>query len=183
VALLGLGVGWPIVTLAGGALAAGALAYRIAVERRARRLADTLRTSVTRGAAGLDIAARVAGAEWAGLIAWDLQALSARVVLESSAEGSGNPTQESLSSWLLRDADTPGVLVASKGELGCPGIVLAVPVDDDGRTAAEWLAFQFASRPRRATEVALVQSCRDVVACIAPVEQADPTTLSIAVVS
>jgi HD-GYP domain-containing protein (c-di-GMP phosphodiesterase class II) len=182
-ALLGLGAGWPLLTLAGGVLAACALAYRVAVERRGRRLAHTLRASTTRGVAGLDIAVAVVGAEWAGLIAWDLQALSARIVLESSTAGSGKPTQESLSSWLLRDGDTPGVLVASKEELGCAGIVLAVPVADEGRAVTEWLAFRFASRPSRAAEVALVQSCRDVVAHIAPVEQVDPTPLSIAVVS
>ena len=182
-ALLGLGAGWPLLTLASGALAAGALAYRLAVERRARRLAATLRASVSRGVAGLDKAAAVVGAEWAGLIAWDLQALSARIVVESSAAKSGKPTQESLSSWLLRDADTPGVLVASKEELGCAGVVLAVPVNDEGRAVAEWLAFRFASRPSRAAELALVQSCRDVVARIAPVEQADPSTLAIAAVS
>ena len=179
-ALLGLGAGWPFVTLAGGALAAGALAYNVGVERRGRRLADTVRASATRGVAGLEVAAAVVGATWAGLIAWDVQALSARIALESSVEESDKPTQESLSSWLLRDADTPGVLVASKGELGCAGIVLAVPVTDERRAVAEWLAFRFASKPSRAAELALVKSCRDVVARIAPVEQADATAISIA---
>jgi HD-GYP domain-containing protein (c-di-GMP phosphodiesterase class II) len=84
-----------------------------------------------------------AGASWVGLVAWNADGLSGRLV---SAQGEDGPDEAALVSWLVRHGDSSeGIFSAGIFDLGSPVAHLAVPLR---RETAELAGFLVIASPR-----------------------------------
>jgi HD-GYP domain-containing protein (c-di-GMP phosphodiesterase class II) len=93
-----------------------------------------------------------AGPRWAGIVSWDEQRLDGRLLRDWGFR-SQRPEAAALTSWLVRDFDSPGEVLLSPGcELGRQGTYAAVPLRGGrGEGASGFLVLAFAGPlPRRA---------------------------------
>jgi putative nucleotidyltransferase with HDIG domain len=136
-ALVALGAGFPLLAVPAVLLAAAGLALLRVSDHRKRRLIRGL-TAVLDGERPRDatfsqLAAVIAGAcdlRWAGLVGWRERDCTGSIELEWQG-GSIAPSETSLTSWLLREAETAdGLPVAQGAELGREDLHIAVPLYD-----------------------------------------------------
>ena len=123
--------------LGAAAVAAGVLLARRR-DGRARDLAEALDASLRDELATSPFSAfatpiaRSAPASWIGLVRWHRDILAGSLEEEISFGGSA-PSEDTLTSWLLRDGDdADGLVEGSTAELGGAGAYLAVPARRDG---------------------------------------------------
>ena len=136
-ALAAFGAGMPLLAAPAVGLALGGLAFQRVGDHRKRRLVRGLTAVLNqdrpRDATFFQLAAVVAGAcdlRWAGLVSWRERECTGSVELEWQG-GSIAPDETSLTSWLLREAETAeGMLIATGAELGREDIHVAVPLYD-----------------------------------------------------
>jgi putative nucleotidyltransferase with HDIG domain len=152
--------GRPAFAALGAAAAAAGLLLVRRRDRLARRLAETLDAALdaestsSRFSAFATPIARSAPAHWIGLVRWHQELLSGSLEKELSF-GGGTPSEDALTSWLLRDAeDADGLVEGPAAELGGAGTYLAVPARRDGATAG-YVVVLFAAAPPRHVELAL----------------------------
>ncbi len=136
-ALVAISAGFPLLAVPAVLLAAAGLALLRVSDYRKRRLVRGL-TAVLDGERGRDatfsqLAAVIAGAcdlRWAGLVGWRERECTGSIELEWQG-GSTAPSETSLTSWLLREAETAdGLPVAQGAELGREDLYIAVPLYD-----------------------------------------------------
>lgn len=161
VGLLAFGLGEAAVGETTVVVAAGAAAWRRAAELRARRLAASL-ASVLELSAPLpvvfnELASRLAYASqlrWAGLLRWRERELQGSVELEWGSQREA-PSEVALTSWLIRESETPGeLLVGSEQDLGRNARHAALQLSRDGSVAGH-LVLAFARPLPRHVELAL----------------------------
>src|SRR5439155_11401703 len=98
-------------------------------------------------------------AGWAGLVAWAEDGLGGRIE-HQIGEG---PTEEAITSWLVREAESGADLIVTSGhELGREGVVLALPLRRDTSALAGFLVLEAATRPPQHVELAL-RECIDEI--------------------
>jgi hypothetical protein len=162
-ALAGLGFDQTWLAIAGGAVAAGGLALRAVVQVRAGRVTAALHRAVgasdERAGVFHRVVAAMSGAwhhTWAGLVSWDEDGLGGSV---DAATGTGGPAAATLMSWLVREAESGrDAIVAPGAELGCDGLVVALPLRRDNSALVGFLAFVAPKLPPRHLELALLES-------------------------
>ena len=164
VALLGAGLGnLPSVAVGVAAVAAG-LGLRAVRRSRTTRLVAELQRAV----AGSDdriglfewlVAAvtRACGTRWAGLVAWEEQALHGAVALQ---QGEERPGDQELMSWLLREAHAEEPITASSHEVSAGGVTVALPLRRENSALVGFLVFVLPRRPPAFVEQALA-TCLD----------------------
>lgn len=157
--LLAIGVGELILALPGVLLAAAGVALDRVEVIRSRRLSQRLRGVLSQAGSPEDVFARLAAAlsvacdlGWIGLLSWEERECSGSLALEWSG-GAAAPSDASLVSWLVREAESDGAIVASGAELGRPDPHLAVPLRNGDVSA--YLVVAAANSVSRAVERAL----------------------------
>jgi putative nucleotidyltransferase with HDIG domain len=142
-----------------GALGVAAVAAGVLLARRrdgrARHLAETLDAALeneptsSRFLAIATPIARTARVRWIGLARWHQELLSGSLEEELSFGGCGTPSEDALTSWLLRDAEeTDGLVQGSAVELGGTETYLAVPLRNEGITVGYIVVLFEAAAPR-----------------------------------
>jgi hypothetical protein len=145
--LLALGIGAATLAAAGCATTLAGLLWRRHDSYCAQRFAASVRQAVD-GAPQpfnglLRALSQLVSLEWIGLVRWDVQTLSGHVALERTGLGSVRPTAEALTSWLLREAEGGGLLVADGAEVGMPTTLVALPLFEAATPADAWLVLSF----------------------------------------
>jgi len=162
-ALIGYGAGAGTWASLGLLLTGGGSGAWMLGLRRARRLASTLRHASTCEQAEDAFRGFVAGLveagdlRWAGFVRWGDDGLSGKLELEWNA-GPQRPTESSLTSWLIRDAESRADLILAPGsELGRSGVFAAVPLRR-GSVRAGYLVLVFGRALPAHVRLALVEA-------------------------
>lgn len=165
--LLALGLGRPLLALPGVLLAAAGVALDRIEVVRTRRLTERLKRVMSQKGAPDDVFGRLAAAlsvacslRWIGLLHWEERACSGSLALQWG-DGAAGPRDASLLSWLVREAESEGAIVASGAELGRPDPHLAVPLRNGDANA--YLVVAAANSVPRAVQRALM-GCAPVIA-------------------
>ncbi len=181
-ALGGVAADMGALALAGLALGAGGLGWRLVDSRRLRRLARslvaTLAADLPRDYLFHAVVNRIeadADVRWAGLVAWNAGELAGTVQIARGEGVAAGLCETGLTSWLLRELDVPpGELIQTDGrELGSDGVFVAAPLVADG-TIRGFLALGFGRTVPRHVELALRARLDDLSERLlsgAPVEQ------------
>jgi putative nucleotidyltransferase with HDIG domain len=162
-ALVALGVGIPMLSLPAIAAAAAALAWRRRSLSRALRLARVLRDAAdaeTPAEVFDEVARRLAEATpvaWVGLVRLHAEESPGTLVLERSRGAVTPPRPDSISSWLLRDAEADELLIADGAEVGLPGTLAALRLGASDDPEQAWLAVAL-YRPSRRVAAALLDA-------------------------
>jgi putative nucleotidyltransferase with HDIG domain len=147
VALLALGIGAVVLSAAGGATALAGLLWRRHDAHCAQRFAATVRRAVDGAPQPFNNLVRalsqLESLEWVGLVRWDVDTLSGHVALERMGLASTRPTADALTSWLLREAEGGGLLVAAGAEVGMTTTLVALPLFETATPAGAWLVLSF----------------------------------------
>lgn len=174
--------GWPVVTPSGlarrgarescrqpgqargqrrGPAALVLVAWRAVLRLRAGRLAARTTQAIEAAAptdalaAALATVGSVAELSWVGLVSWGETELTSAIEHEWR-QGCTGPSEAAVTSWLLRDADAAGRLLAADGrELGCEGRALALPTGTQERIEG-YVVLVFRKRPPSHVTRALV---------------------------
>jgi putative nucleotidyltransferase with HDIG domain len=166
-ALAGLGFGQDWLAASGTGIAVAGLALWGLVRMRAERAAAAVRRAL--GPADdrenafnrlSHAVARLWRHEWIGLVAWDEDGLGGSI---DHAHGAGGPQPAALTGWLVREAES-GVdtLVAPGAELGCDGIVVALPLHRDNSALVGFLVVAARRLAPRHVELALFESLDEI---------------------
>lgn len=153
-------LGRPVFATLGGAVVAAGLLLAHRRDGRARGLAETLDAALDAEPASRrfrEFAAPIAGAarvRWVGLVRWHQDLLSGSIGEELSL-GGDTPSEDALTSWLLRDGErADGLVEGPVAELEGAGTYLAVPARRDGDTVG-YVVVLFSAAPPRHVELAL----------------------------
>ena len=142
-----------------GAFGVAAVAAGVMLARRrdaeARRLAETLAAALeseptsSRFAAFARPIERTARLRWIGVVRWHRDLLSGSLDDELSFADGDTPSEDALTSWLLRDAEeADGLVEGSAAELGGTETYLAAAVRRDGVTVGYVVAIFEARAPQ-----------------------------------
>jgi HD-GYP domain-containing protein (c-di-GMP phosphodiesterase class II) len=179
--LVAFGIGVPALGLVGLTLAGANALVRRYDAFRARRLAGSLRSVLASPAPAAtlfnEIASRLSYASdlrWAGLVHWEERHLRGRVELQWGSRAE-TPSETALTSWLIREVESSGPLVASEADLGRSGVHLAVPLSS-GDAVTGYLVFAFARSLARPAQLALRSVATDLGAALAPSRPTDEPT-------
>jgi len=159
---------------AGLALAAASLVWWHLDDLRARRLARSLRAVLSRPLTREGLLDAVVGRvsaladlEWATLLSWAEDRLAGEVAAQWHGSTAG-PSAETLSSWLIREADTlEESLVAPGRELGRRELAVAVPLRREGEVTG-YLVLGFAGLLPRHIRSALHDCAGELAAAFEP---------------
>jgi len=153
-------LGRPVFAAIGGAVVAAGLLLARRRDGRARGLAGTLNAALDAEPASRrfrEFAAPIAGAarvRWVGLVRWHQDVLSGSIGEELSL-GGDTPSEDALTSWLLRDGEgADGLVGGPVAELEGAGTYLAVPARRDGATVG-YVVVLFSAAPPRHLQLAL----------------------------
>jgi HD-GYP domain-containing protein (c-di-GMP phosphodiesterase class II) len=171
--LLAIWLGHPLA--AGPALAVGTgfVAWEQLRRLQARRLITSLRC-VLAASEGRDASfsgvvgslAAVSDLRWAGLLSWREDELDGTIELEHALTSAGPPAA-SLTSWLIREADSHNQLFRGEGwELGAEGTHVALPLRRDTKTVG-FLVLGLGGVPA-SLERALRETATDLSAALDP---------------
>jgi len=181
--LLGIAVGSPLATVAGGGLALGAALALLRSSIRANRLGERIRAAVSGSDPSwafertVETLAGEIDVRWAGLLAWEERELDGQLIFERGV--STGPSPSALTSWLLREAESGlDLLRAARGELGRSDIHLALALHHDARVSG-FLVFAFGGEPPRHVVSALRASSPHLEAVLAPVGISSPPALAL----
>lgn len=145
--LLALAIGSTSFVLAGSVAAVGGLLWRTHDKHSAHRLATSVRealgTAVHPFSALVETLACVKSLDWIGIVRWDVQTMSGCVDLERGGLTGIRPTDDAITSWLVRDADGGELLVATGAEVGMAATLLALPLGHESTPAPMWLVLSF----------------------------------------
>jgi HD-GYP domain-containing protein (c-di-GMP phosphodiesterase class II) len=166
-ALVGLAFVQNWLAAAGAGIAVAGLALRTLVRHRAERVAAALLRAVGTGEDRGRIFGRLADVltsrwkhDWFGLVAWDEDGLGGTVELE---RGNGAPPIPAVTGWLVREAESGRDLIVAAGiELGCYGVVVALPLRRDNSALIGFLVVAAPKLPPRHVELALLESLDDL---------------------
>jgi putative nucleotidyltransferase with HDIG domain len=161
-ALAGLGFDQAWLAVLGGAVAMAGLALRVVVRARAERAAAAVqRALATESFAHLANAiSRLWPHEWAGLVRWDEDGLGGSL---RASRGSKAPAPSSLTSWLVREAESGrDAIVAPGAELGGDGVAVALPLRRENSALVGFLVFVAPKLPPRHVELALLESLDEI---------------------
>lgn len=187
-ALGGVGVEAAGLAVAGLALGAGGLGWRLVESRRLRRLARslvaTLAADLPRDYLFHAVVNRIeadADVRWAGLVAWDGGELAGAVEIARGDGIGAGLFEPGLTSWLLRELDVaPGELIQTDGrELGSDGVFVAAPLVSDG-VIRGFLALGFGRSVPRHVELALRARLDDLSERLLPSAPVEPVALHVA---
>jgi hypothetical protein len=162
-ALLGLAFAQNLLAATGTGVAVAGLLLRAVVRHRAERAAAALQRAVGSGEDGAPVFARVADAltslwqhDWFGLVAWDEDGLGGTVQQEC---GTTPPPLAAVTGWLVREAESGRDSIVAPGvELGCDGVVVALPLRRDNSALIGFLVVAAPKLPPRHVELALLES-------------------------
>jgi hypothetical protein len=162
-ALVGLGFAQDWLAAAGAGIAVSGLVLRALVRLRAERAARALHRAVGIGEDRERVFRRVADAvartwthDWLGLISWDEDGLGGTL---EQARGAVQPPVAAVTGWLVREAESGrDAIVAPGAELGCDGVVFALPLRRDNSALIGFLVIAGPKLPPRHVELALLDS-------------------------
>jgi putative nucleotidyltransferase with HDIG domain len=177
-ALAGLGFDQTWLAIAGGAVAAGGLALRAAVQIRAGRVGAALHRALGSGDDCSEVFHRVAAAmsgawhhRWAGLVSWDEDGLGGSL---DAVAGTDGPTEAALMSWLVREAESGRAAIVAPGvDVGVDGLAVALPLRRDNSALVGFLAFAAPKLPPRHVELALLESLDELGLALAAKPELD----------
>jgi putative nucleotidyltransferase with HDIG domain len=165
-ALVGLAFGEPWLAITGAAVGAAGVVFRALARTRSERLVRALRRSLhatTRDSVFAGVAAVVGVAwtvDWAGLVAWDEDGLGGHV---ERSRGTSGPDATALMSWLVREAESGADLIVAAGaDVGCDGVVLALPLRRETSALVGFLVFEAPRLPPRHVELAFRETLDDL---------------------
>jgi HD-GYP domain-containing protein (c-di-GMP phosphodiesterase class II) len=162
-ALAGLGFAQAWLAAAGAGIAVAGLALRALVRLRAERAGAALHRALGTGEERERVFARLADAvgrawkhDWIALMAWDEDGLGGSIEQE---RGNDPPSAAALAGLLVREAESGGdAIVAPGAELGCSGVVVALPLRRDNSALVGFLVVAAPKLPPRHLELALLDS-------------------------
>jgi hypothetical protein len=105
-----------------------------------------------------------AGARWAGLVAWEEQALHGTIAFQ---RGEQRPADEKLMSWLMREAHAQEPIVAAEHELDGTGVTVALPLRRQNSALVGFLVFVLPGRAPAFVELALRDSLDELGVALA----------------
>jgi hypothetical protein len=167
VALGGLGLGQASLAAAGGAVAVAGLALRALLRVRSEGTAAAVRRAVAAGDERARVFERLAETvgrfwkhDWIGLLSWDEDGLGGTVEHARGAEG---PAPASLTSWLVREAESgTDAIVAPGEELGHGGVAVALPLRRENSALIGFLVVTAPRLPPRHIGDALLESLDEI---------------------
>jgi len=167
VALAGLGFGQDWLAAAGGGIAVAGLLLRAAIrllaERSAAALHRALDTGEERGRIFVRLAeavARVWKHDWIALMSWDEDGLGGTI---EQAAGNEPVPAAALTGLLVREAESGrDAIVAAGIELGCNGVVVALPLRRDNSALVGFVVVAASKLPPRHVELALLDSLDEI---------------------
>ena len=174
-ALVFVGTGLPLGAVPALAAVAAAIAWRKLNARRADALAGGLGAALAASspAESFSALARCLAESqelvWAGLMTPEPDSSVAELMFEWSA-GPARPSEASLSSWLLREADSGEACLSADGaEFGHEGRYLITPVKG-GEGRVSYVVLGFRQRPAAHVEPALAATLQSLAAAFATAE-------------
>jgi hypothetical protein len=167
IALAGLGFAQGWLAAAGGGIAVAGLALRALVGLRAERAAAALHRALdTREERGrifvrlAEAVARVWKHDWIALMSWDEDGLGGSI---EQAVGNEPVPAAALTGLLVREAESGREAIVAAGiELGCNGVVVALPLRRDNSALVGFLVVAASKLPSRHVELALLDSLDEI---------------------
>jgi len=167
VALAGLGLSQAWLAAFGGAVAVAGLALRALMRVRSERTAAAVQRAVGAGDEPKRVFDRLADTvrrfwkhDWIGLLSWDEDGLGGTL---EQARGADGPASASLTSWLVREAESGAdVIVAPGEELGRDGVAVALPLRRENSALVGFLVATAPRLPPRHIELALLESLDEI---------------------
>jgi putative nucleotidyltransferase with HDIG domain len=166
-ALAGLGFaqGWLAAT--GGGIAVAGLALRALVRLRAERAAAAIHRALDTGEERERVFVRLAESvarvwkhDWIALMSWDEDGLGGSI---EQAVGDDPLPAAALTGLLVREAESGrDAIVAAGTELGCSGVVVALPLRRDNSALVGFLVVAAPKLPPRHVELALLESLDEI---------------------
>jgi putative nucleotidyltransferase with HDIG domain len=158
--------------VAGAAVGTAGLALyvwrRIRIARLTQTLLDAVGSPVTREGAFDELTLVLegtCGATWSGLIDWDEDGLGGSLTRERGTDG---PHQAVLTSWLVREAESGGGLLAVGGfELQQEGVVVAVPLRRDNSALVAFFVLCVRRQLPGHVELALAEAADGIAQALA----------------
>ena len=176
--LLALAIGSTAFALAGGIAALGGLLWRRRDVRSARGLATCVREAIGPAAhpfpALVRALSRLESLDWIGVVRWDVETMSGRVELERGGLTGFRPTDDAITSWLVRDADGGELLVAAGAEVRLSATLVALPLGVETTPAPVWLVLSFRHDRPGWLDQALLDVQDDLAAAFPPVADTPP---------
>ena len=107
-----------------------------------------------------DTVARFWQHDWIGVLSWDEDGLGGTV---EHAHGANGPMPASLTSWLVREAESGSDAIVAPGEeLGREGVAVALPLRRDNSALVGFLVVTAPRLPPRHIELALLGSLDEI---------------------
>jgi putative nucleotidyltransferase with HDIG domain len=167
VALAGLGFAQGWLAAGGGGVAVAGLALRALVRLRAERAAAALHRALDTGEERerifvrlAETVARVWKHDWIALLSWDEDGLGGSI---EQAVGDEPLPAAALTGLLVREAESGrDAIVAPGAELGCNGVVVALPLRRDNSALVGFLVVAASKLPPRHVELALLESLDEI---------------------
>ena len=180
--LLALAIGSGAIALAGGVTAVGGLLWHRRDVRSAQRLAARVRESLAEAAHPFSALvrglSRVESVDWIGIVRWDIETMSGRVELERGGLSGIRPTDDAITSWLVRDGDGRELLVAAGAEVALPVRTLVALALERGSTPAPiWLMLSFRRERPAWLDQGLLDVRDDLAAAFGAVTDTPPAHL------
>jgi HD-GYP domain-containing protein (c-di-GMP phosphodiesterase class II) len=175
-ALVLLALSAPTPSAAAAALGSAVLARRSFDVVCARALAARLRDVVATSNEPFDDlageVARLGSLRWVGVLTWREAELAGSYASEWNA-GQG-PSETTLSSWLIREAEADAVVSIDGGELGREGAYLAAPLRRSNGTVSYLVLGGYGRFVPRRLELALRQAREELAEALVPEPAAKP---------
>lgn len=179
--LLALAIGSAVFVLAAGVATVGGLLWRRHDMRSAQHLATCVRESIASTAhpfpALVRVLSRVESLDWIGIVRWDVGTMSGRVELERGGLTGIRPSDDAITSWLVRDADGGELLVATGAEVGLTATLVALPLGRESTPAPVWLVLSFRHDRPGWLDHGLLDVRDDLAAAFEPVAVTPPARL------
>ena len=176
--LAGLGLSQSWLAAAGTGIAVAGFVLRAVVRLRAERAAAALHRALGAAVEREQVFGRLAEVlarswrhDWAGLMAWDEDGLGGTV---EHGRGTAAPPLAAVTGWLVREAESGrDALVTPGPELGCDGVVVALPLRRENSTLIGFLVVAAPDLPPRHVELALLDSLDELGLAFADRPQLD----------
>jgi len=167
VALAGLGFAQSWLAASGAGIAVAGVVLRALVGLRAERAAAALHRALDTGDERERLFMRLAETvartwkhNWIALMSWDDDGLGGSI---EQAVGDEPLAAAALTGWLVREAESGRDAIIAPGmELGCSGVVVALPLRRDNSALVGFLVVAASKLPPRHVELALLDSLDEI---------------------